>query len=78
MRYGHSVPDGFLPVYSVADEKEANELLTLSCATNINREFVARELVEEQTLENLQAFSDRLHEMHSILVKNGRCRCKTL
>lgn len=34
-----------------------------ACGRNLNNEFVARELVAEQSLENLYAFSDRLHEV---------------
>jgi hypothetical protein len=69
--------DGALPVFSVADEKEALALLTLACQTNLRGEFVATELVMEQTLENLNRFSDRLQLMHDkYLVPNGQCRCK--
>ena len=60
MRYGRSVQDGFLPVFSVDSEEEAEQLLILACPRNMDNEFVSRELVEEQTLENLQAFSDKL------------------
>jgi hypothetical protein len=61
---------GFLPVYSVDTEKEARLLLTMACSTNYQGEFVARELVQEQSLENLQAFSDRLEAMHKRMLKN--------
>ena len=54
MRYGRSVQDGFLPVFSVNSEKEAKSLLVATCPRNNDGEFVSRELVEEQTLENLQ------------------------
>ena len=63
-------------MFSVGSEKEAKCLLTLCCQTNIHGEFIARELAEEQTLENLEAFSDRLVEGHELLVKNGSCDCK--
>lgn len=76
MRYGRTVADGSLPVYSVADEKEAKDLLVLACPTNSNGEFVAPELVEEQTLENLERFSDRLHLAHGMLKERGFCRCE--
>lgn len=59
----------------MADEKEAQDLIVLSCETNIRGEYIARELVVEQTLENLDAFSERLDRMHEILKKNGACRC---
>lgn len=76
MRYAERVEDGFLAVYSVADEDEARALLTLACPMSYDREFIAEELAREQTMDNLQAFSDRLHEAHSVLVETGRCRCK--
>lgn len=70
------IPRGTLPVFSVADEEEARELLVMACPTNLRREFVAVELAEEQTLENLYAFGDRLRGLHDkYLVPEGRCRC---
>lgn len=62
MRYGRSVPDGWLPVFSVDTEDEARKLLVSSCGTTVNGEFFASELVERQTLFNLAAFSQRLYE----------------
>jgi hypothetical protein len=70
------VPDGFLPVFSVADKEEAKQLLVAACSTNVNGEFVARELVEEQTLDNLYAFGERLKGIHDQYFKGTkRCRC---
>lgn len=63
-------------MYSVDSEAEAATLLCMACPTNINGEYVARELAEDQTLENLALFSDHIHEMHEILVKKGKCKCK--
>lgn len=66
-----------LPVYSVADEKEAKSLLTLACSTNYKGQFVAKELVHKQTLENLELFGERLNEIHQkYIVSHGNCRCK--
>lgn len=74
--YGRSCPRGHLPVFSVADEDEAKDLIVAACPTNINGDYVATELAEEQTLENLYAFSDRLAKLHDeVLVPDGRCRC---
>lgn len=75
MSFGTKLPRGHLPVYSVGDEEEADRLLIMTCPTNLRGEYIAPELAREQTLENLQAFSDRLHEAHDVLVKNGWCRC---
>jgi hypothetical protein len=64
VRYGRTVEDGFLPVYSVDTEEEARRLLVAACSTNYDGEFVARELAEEQTLEHLIAFGERLAKIH--------------
>lgn len=58
--YGRRCPPGHLPVYSVDTEAEAEKLLML-LPTNGWGEPIAEELVREQTLENLEAFGDRLH-----------------
>lgn len=69
MRYGRSVPKGFLPVYSVDTEEEAQDLLVAACATNIDGDFIARELVSEQSIPNLHAFGDRLAATHERIQK---------
>lgn len=70
MEYGRTCKPGSLPVFSVDTEEEAVELLTLACETNILGQWLARELVFEQSLDNLQAFSNRLARtyewMHSL------------
>lgn len=76
VRYGRTMPDGFLPVYSVGTEDEAQELLVLACPTNLKGEYVAVELAEEQTLDNLRAFGDRLDQAHKLIVERGDCRCE--
>ena len=58
---------GFLPVFSVETEEEAVALLTMACPRNLDGEWVARELAEEQTLENLYAFGDRLRVLYEKL-----------
>ena len=58
--FGTVVPDGHLPVFSTDTEEQARRLLIAACGTNIKREFIAKELAQEQTLVNLQAFSERL------------------
>ena len=69
VRYGRSVEDGFLPVMSVDTEEEAQRLLTLGCQTNYDNEYIARELVDEQTLDNLKAFGERLHNLYHQYIK---------
>lgn len=69
MRYGRSVEDGFLPVMSVDTEAEAKSLLTLACQTNYEGEYIARELVADQTMENLSAFGQRLDDLYHQYIK---------
>lgn len=79
MRYGTVVPfdEGWLPVFSVGSEAEAHALLTATCPTNVDGEFVARELVEEQTLDNLYAFGARIQKIHDERFKGtDRCACR--
>jgi len=67
VRYGRTIEKGFLPVYSVDTEEEARSLLVAACQTNHNNEFIARELSQEQTMQNLFAFSDRLEKIHGMI-----------
>lgn len=62
-------------MFSVGSEKEAKSLLVMSCPTNNDGEYIARQLIHDQSLDNLQEFSDFLAERHEILVKNGSCDC---
>jgi hypothetical protein len=69
VRFGEAVEQGFLPVYSVDTEQEAQSLLVMACPRNLDGEFVARELVHTQTLERLDAFGDRLEQCHKMMRK---------
>lgn len=61
MRFGRGAcPDGFLPVFSADTEEQARELLAATCKLGPDGNYYAPELAHEQTLDNLQAFSDRL------------------
>jgi len=63
-------------VFSVGSEAEAKRLLTLTCATNYKGEFIARELAHEQSVVNLEAFSDRLEKAHKEIVRIKGCDCE--
>lgn len=76
--YGSRIPQGSLPVYSVGDEQEARALLILACPTNRAGQFIAPHLVREQTLENLEAFSDHLDQAHDRLRATQQCRCQAV
>lgn len=67
VRYGRKVENGFLPAFSVDTVKEARQLLVFACATNLNGDFISRELAKSQTLPNLQAFSDRLKAAYEFM-----------
>lgn len=54
-------------VFSVDTEEEAERLLVLTCPTNLKHEYVAPELVREQTLGNLTAFARRLKRGYDLL-----------
>lgn len=78
MRYGDVLPEGFLPVYSTCCEARAEQLLAASCEWRVpdagpgRGDFYARELMREQTLDNLELFSRRLDENHDQLPP---CEC---
>lgn len=61
----------------MGSEEEAEWLLTMTCSRNYDGQFVAVELAEEQSLEHLEAFSQRLQKMHEERVKGTEfCHCK--
>jgi hypothetical protein len=70
VRFGTKCPDGFLPIFSVNSEEEAKRLLVAACSRNRDNEFIANELAEEQTLDNLYAFGDRLREIYARIKKD--------
>jgi hypothetical protein len=51
----------------VDTEREARDLLILTCPTNVNGEYVAPELATEQTLDNLYKFGERLKRGYKLL-----------
>lgn len=55
---------GFLPIFSVNTDEEANALLIRACKFGLNGEYIVPELAEEQTLENLYDFGDRLRAIY--------------
>jgi hypothetical protein len=52
--------------------EEAKELIVLACQTNGAGEYIASELVREQNLTNLAAFSDRLEKAQRWMNKRKR------
>lgn len=56
-----------MPVFSVDTEEEAQQLITLCCPRDGAGDYYARELAAEQSLENLQAFSDRLAQGYALM-----------
>lgn len=74
MRFGRTVPEEFLPVFSVDTEEEARQLIVLCCPRDDQGNFYARELAAEQTLENLRLFSDKLARGYQVLKKASKRR----
>ena len=72
MGYGPkgTCPAGSLPVFSVDTEKEAEQLIQLACKVDSKGLFYAPELAQDQTLENLHAFGDRLADLYEKFIKN--------
>ncbi len=67
--YGRTLPKGHLPVFSVDTEEEAKTLIVMTCTMGLDGNYYARELIEEQSLENLQRFSDKLATAYEHLQK---------
>lgn len=70
------LPDGRLPVFGVDTEKEAEALIVMTCPRDAQGAYYARELANEQTLENLVAFSDKLQECQDFRKKMAASRRK--
>ena len=51
-------------MFTVNDENEARALITLACPRGLNGKHIAPELALEQTLDNLNAFGDRLADLY--------------
>lgn len=69
--------EGFLPIFSVDTEDEARELLALTCPRNLDGEYVAPELAEEQTLDKLYSFGDRLRRAYEGMKERAKVRWRT-
>ena len=71
------VPKGYLPVFSVNTDEEAQQLIALTCPKNYDGRYYARESAEKQTLESLAKFSRHLERAYKWLkesewAKRGR------
>jgi len=74
--FGRKVPEGYLPVFSVNTPKEARDLIVAACPMDLQGNYYARELAGEgnQTLENLQRFSDKLAQVWTQLQARSQTR----
>ena len=61
-------------MFTTDTEEEARTLIALACPVNCNGEYVARELEQEQTLENLEAFGDRLERIYFQFIRKADVR----
>ncbi len=59
-------------MFTVNNEEEAKLLVNLACPKNYDNQHFAPELAEEQTLENLYAFGDRLNDIYQKILKRRR------
>ena len=73
MGYGRVPPNGHLCVHSVCCEDRAQSLIVLCCEMNFVGEYIARELAMEQTLDNLEAFGERLARTEKMLKPCQHC-----
>lgn len=72
--FGRRCPKGYLPAGSVNTEEEAQALIERCCEPVwIDQEnrpgFIAPELEQEQTLDNLYAFGERLEAEYQKMLK---------
>ena len=56
-------------MFTTDTKEEAEALLSLACSTNMKGEYISRELYQEQTMENLQTFSNRLDDIYHKYIK---------
>lgn len=62
-------PTGRLPVFTTDTEAEARALIALACPMNMDGDYYAPELAQEQTIENLRAFTARLADLYDRFIK---------
>ena len=76
VQHGAVCPEGFLPVYSVDDEKTAKLLIASCCELGLDGEHYARELFDPEThqpytddkrIEGFVKFGKRLEKTHKLL-----------
>ena len=58
-----------MPVFTTNTLEASKMLVELSCGTNIKGDYIANELAEEQSMKNLQMFSDRLNQIYEKHIK---------
>ena len=56
-----------LPVMSVNSEEEARELLIATCSRGSDGHYYSDELAQEQSLERLEQFSQKLERTYAII-----------
>ena len=58
-------------MFTTDTPEEASALITLACPVDLDGNHYAPELAQEQTLENLTAFSARLADLYGRFIKRG-------
>ena len=57
-------------MFGVETEKDAEALIIMTCPRGMDGKYYAKELAQEQTLENLVAFSDLLQKAWDFMQEN--------
>ena len=58
-------------MFTTDTREEAEALITLACPMNSAGQYVAPELAQEQTMENLDAFGSRLKHLYNKFIKEA-------
>ena len=59
-------------MFTTNNREEAELLVTLACPTNMDGDYYAPELAQEQTIENLHAFSHRLADLYDRFIQKSQ------
>lgn len=80
MQVGQACPEGFLPVYSCDNEKDAKLLVVMCCPKGYDGKYYARELVGphgvplegKDRIDAFVRFGKNLEAAHKRLIENRR------
>jgi hypothetical protein len=68
VRYGRGAcPEGFLPIFSVNSEDEAQRLLVATCSRGLDGNYYANEMAREQSLAQFVVFGQKLERVYALI-----------